>query len=712
MPKFGKQGCQLLFPFLLWCQPVQAEDLFELSLSQLKDIKVEVASLFQDDALNVASSTAVITRQDWEARGYHNLSYGLETVPSISSNTTWGGTEVHAIRGFASELSVRGIAYQIDDVPLGTFVYTNTSYMFPRAPLGLLDQVEMIRGPGSTLYGTDAFHGVISYKLREASFDRTSVSIHGGTPQQWGATINNSTHDESWQVHSGLSAHSESEHDLAFSYTDPFSGEMETSQREQGWDAASAFFKARHGTISGNGGQWQGTLIANRYQGTEFQGVGRQFFKGFDGVMDVESLSWAQQGDTSSNDSSILIGRLGHEVLLDNDLQLKQRAYLWQSQQEWSFDNSQYPQTLTTLSGTTLNCRENEADTAALTLESLYCPHTLYQQADESRYGYEIMLKQAENRFNTQWVMGAGYDVIAIDDSRIYRRDLSGEQIANTVNRYQGAEREIGYLLAQGRTGFFDNQLLLTYGLRWDNYSDVSDHASPRLGLVHRFTEQWSQKLMYGHAYRAPSAIELIGSGPVLGNQNVRPETIDTTEYALMYRGSKHQFEGVIFYSDWKDAIALIATNNATQQQYTNLNRNRSKGLELSFKGIFAGGKYQFNASYIDSDTNSEDINYKAFPAVLNSIGYQYPLANWSLGWWQRNQWDYKTTDSIAEQSSSKAYYRTDLYMQYAMNSHYKISFGVFNVFDRSNILPSYYASEGGLPDYGRYGFIRLQAQL
>ena len=195
---------------LLACGSAQAnDDFFEISLFELQDIPVEVASLFEDSTLDVASSTASVSRSEWQNRGAVSLGQALEGVPSVFTNPVWGGSEAIAIRGFATELSVRGVAHSLDGIPLGSYTYSSPSYLLPRAPLNLLNQVEMIRGPGSTLYGNDAFHGVISMELFNRAHNTGEVIVQAGDPGSYEVTAVNSYNNNKWHVHTGGSLQSE-----------------------------------------------------------------------------------------------------------------------------------------------------------------------------------------------------------------------------------------------------------------------------------------------------------------------------------------------------------------------------------------------------------------------------------------------------------------------------------------------------------------------
>lgn len=686
---------------LLACGSAQAnDDFFEISLFELQDIPVEVASLFEDSTLDVASSTASISRSEWQNRGAVSLGQALEGVPSVFTNTVWGGSEAIAIRGFATELSVRGVAHSLDGIPLGSYTYSSPSYLLPRAPLNLLNQVEMIRGPGSTLYGNDAFHGVISMELFNRAHNTGEVIVQAGDPGSYEVTAVNSYNNNKWHVHTGGSLQSEGGHDLAFTYTDPYTpNTIGTSSREQGFENASAFLKATYGKVSGKRGKFAFTAFHNDFSANEFQGVGTQFFSRIPLSFDVESTSIAGGQDESDSENSLSLLGFSHEILLKNDLQLKNHAYHWQSQQEWAFDNSNYPDTITTLSNITIPCKADQNDGNS---NPLYCSHTLYQGTEETRKGFKTQLKQAENRFNTQWVIGAGYDEIEITEGRFERINEQGITSQLATSPYIGSKRELGHILLQARTGISNDQLLVTYGARWDYYSDVKNHISPRLGLVYKTNHALTQKLLFGHAYRAPTALEKFGSGSVLGDENLKPETIETYEFINIYRQPNYEIEAVIFYSEWDNAISLVEVSTV-QNQYKNNNYNESKGLELSLRSQLNHTTINSQLSYTESENKTDGIDYVAFPEWTGSVNIEHPITQETLkvGMWQRVMLNYHLNDTNTD-NDEKSYHRTDLYLNWRMNTRFSLTANIQNVFDKQNTLPSYYGSEGGLLDYGR----------
>lgn len=130
-------------------------------------VKVDVASLFREDALRVGSTVASIDAATWEKAGARRMHEAFDNEPSVMSYTTLGGAPAMAIRGYTTSfLSVRSLATMIDGVPLTTLSFGTALYGIPNWDLGTLDKIEIVKGPGSAIYGTDAFCGSMRQERR------------------------------------------------------------------------------------------------------------------------------------------------------------------------------------------------------------------------------------------------------------------------------------------------------------------------------------------------------------------------------------------------------------------------------------------------------------------------------------------------------------------------------------------------------------------
>ncbi|MFC3151232.1 TonB-dependent receptor plug domain-containing protein [Litoribrevibacter euphylliae] len=678
------------------------EDFLELSLEDLMDIKVTVASLFEESALDVASSVSVITQEDWQARGSRRLGDVLETVPSVHTTTTWGGGETIAIRGYATELSVRGVAFSLDGVPLNSYVYATTAYDKAIMELDFMDRIEMIRGPGSALYGTDAFHGVVSYSLEKDKGDYLNTRLAAGNPLYQQGSLTSGWQLGNTQINYGLAYRKEDNHNLRFDYTDPLDGSNGEGSRDQGYENTSGYLSVINGDLEQ--GMFTFKAFLNHFNANEFTGIGSQFFQTIPAFFDVESSSLARQGDLTDNDSDFALVSSSYEQSLEHQVTIKAQLYYWESHQDWEYDSNFYPTELTTLGGTTLPCKSTFDSP---TPNPVYCPHYIYQSADEDRLGANLHIKQNNQTLNTQWLIGLGYDHQSVNDSRVHRVTPEGFTRNRYDNPYQGDTRNTRHLIFQAKTGFLSEALHLVYGVRWDDYSDVGSHTSPRLGAIYTISPSLTTKLMYGHAFRAPTAIERKGSQTtVLQNTDLKPETIDTYEWSLIHNTKHHQTELVVFTSEWDDAIALVPSGQGTSNIYQNMNNNKSWGVELLHTWLINQWSTTFNTSYVESKNDTDNVDYEAFPSIITNLGVQYQLRSMDarIGFWQRMMWNYTEADPSPgfAPDDTKDYYRTDLHYQHRLNDQIEVFSDVSNVFDRDNTLPSYYGSEGGLPDYGR----------
>ncbi len=133
----------------------------------------------------------------------------------------------------------------------------------------------------------------------------------------------------------------------------------------------------------------------------------------------------------------------------------------------------------------------------------------------------------------------------------------------------------------------------LTVGVRHDHFTRFEGTTNPRVGLVWRFIEDAQLKLLFATAFRAPNFFELFTSNnPVLlGNPNLDPEKINTFEVGVGYNFTKH-IKGNInyFYNRIRDRIVRVPVR--TGRQIQNSGGARIQGIEAEFKADFGNDNY------------------------------------------------------------------------------------------------------------------------
>lgn len=697
----------LLFVALVFCHAPhtfaeQAESsLFELSLAELVNIKLSVASVFEASELDVASSVSLLKHEDWENRGARRVGDALESVPSVLAMPTWGGAEAIAIRGYATELSVRSVTNMLDGVPLNTLTFGTSFYDKPIISLGLLDRIEVIRGPGSTLYGSDAFHGVLAYQTRNFDKDHDEVRVDTGAPSYTATRWLSSSSLGEGRLHSGIATQHQGRQGIEYAYTNPYSSEREAGTREHSFSDVSAFLTYETGDLLN--GYWRLNTYTSHYESADQAGIGTQFFVGFADTANLSSASVVRDLDHSDQDSDFWLGQVDYARQLSDSLEVSAQVYHWESKQEWRFDNRRYLETFGPFSCLT------EPDPAAV--YPFYCPHELSQGSKERRSGFESHFNQAFDTFDTKFVYGLGIDQLKIKQSYFRRISPDNDVYVDGTSSHEGKKRTIRFAFLQGSTEFLDQKWQLVYGMRIDDYSDISSHRSPRLGLIYRVNPDWVSKWLYGHAFRAPTAIESEGGvDGAVPNPHIKPSEIDTYEWINIFSHHNGQTQLTAFSSHWDDAIILTPTGSGNDNQYVNTGKNAAYGLELSTRHQIERWTLQSASSYVRSRNKDSDLEYGAFPKWLLTFDLQYQLPDLPLllTLHERIMASYRQSDTLGMDISDKSgnYYRTDIGLRYRLpgksSSQNHLYLTVRNLWNKDNTLPSVYNAEGGIPDFAR----------
>ena len=693
-------------PSLSFAADASQDSLFDLSIADLQATRVTAASLFDESERDTASSVTVLESDEWTKTGARRLSDALEAVPSVATYPTWGGAEAIAIRGYATELSVRGLANTLDGVPLNSYAYATSLYDKPIINLAHLDRIEVIRGPGSTLYGSDAFHGVIARQLKESDQDAVSATVRVSESNYADASAFVSKGIDGARVNAGVAITRQNDQDLAYNYTSPDDGLQYASERAYDYKDVSMF-----STISGEFSartRYKFTAYIDDYRADGFPGQGRQFFARLPSIFDLKSASLTEDNDYTDQNSNFWLGAFDVAHDIGKAFSLEAKIYHWNSEQEWIFDNSRYPTSLTTLSNTTLPCKN--AANAGVNPNPIYCPHGLTQSNEEHRSGLHVYMKSQQRHFDTQWAVGFGRDRLKIEQTDFRRVALDGEILLDQENPYLGSRRTIDFALFQAKTGFVDDRVQLVYGLRADSYSDLDTHLSPRMGAVYQVSERYTTKLLYGHAYRAPTAIERLGSVQgTVANPDIEPEIMDTLEWVNSFYGQSYSLETTLFANRWKDGIVLVPTTPPLNQ-YVNTGQNESYGVEFVARRQIELLRLEGSASFVDSRNMDADTDYVAFPTWILNLegGYRFFGTDLELILKQRIMLDYAESDylGVTKPESADDYFRTDLSLVQGldlvgMSGNHSAFLHVYNVFDQDNVLPSLYNSEGGLVDRG-----------
>jgi outer membrane receptor for ferrienterochelin and colicins len=184
----------------------QEASLDELSLEQLLEVVITSASKRAENINEAPSVMQVITSEDIRKLGANNLRDVFERATSVQ---TFGSTmipeNVVSIRGQGLQHENNHVLLLLNGRPFRESVASGlVASMLAGFPIDLIESIEIIRGPGSVLYGTSAFSGVINIKTKSAdTLGNGSASTSYGSFNSFTLQGHGAAASEDWNVVAG-----------------------------------------------------------------------------------------------------------------------------------------------------------------------------------------------------------------------------------------------------------------------------------------------------------------------------------------------------------------------------------------------------------------------------------------------------------------------------------------------------------------------------
>jgi iron complex outermembrane receptor protein len=153
-------------------------DLTELSLDELAALEITTVARTPEMVSRTAAAVFVITQQDIRRSGATTLAEALRLAPGVQVSRINANQWAIGMRGFASRLS-RSVLVLIDGRTVYTPLFAGTYWEVQDVLLEDIERIEVIRGPGGTLWGANAVNGVINIITRSAK-DTHGTFLEGG----------------------------------------------------------------------------------------------------------------------------------------------------------------------------------------------------------------------------------------------------------------------------------------------------------------------------------------------------------------------------------------------------------------------------------------------------------------------------------------------------------------------------------------------------
>lgn len=561
----------LLLPLCSHADIANEDETLELIYGSERMVSIATGS---EQLLYKAPAIAsVISRQDIENSSANNLNELLEMVPGLHiSENYFAGDAIYTMRGFFRDPDA-GMLFMINGTVINT-LQNGSRFSSLRLPLNNIEQVEIIRGPGSAVYGADAFVGVINIITRQHQKGQ-EYGVQLGSFSSRSAWLQNNFKLGQWESHASLqyqASHGDSgrmiNRDLQ-NFLDNITGSNAGLTPAPLPDAFNVLdLELNFSYAHWNMNQW---LWLNNNQGNGHGIPGLDVIDP-DGKLDSRaSLSSLQYQNSRFTDNWSLNMRLSY---LDYRNNKKQFLLPAGSIAPVGNDGNLFTSGIRNVSfpsGMINKTNSNEQQTHA-EITGFYYGWNNHSLRLSSGYQMQKYREDEARNFGPA-VLDAG-QATALSQTT----DISNPANASLPD----GERQVRYISVQDEWDFITDWTLTT-GIRYDNYSDFGSTTNPRLALVWQTNYNLSTKLLYGRAFRAPVYRELKLQNQLgfNGNEKLQPETIDTLELSFDYRPSEKLRGNLSLFGQRAKNLIYAVEDTTIANTFTFENSGTQEGIGM-----------------------------------------------------------------------------------------------------------------------------------
>jgi iron complex outermembrane receptor protein len=161
------------------------EDLTTIGLDALMniDMRVTTATRRSQKVSSVPAAVYVLTSDDIKRSGVRHLAEALRMAPGVEVARVSGNRWSVSIRGFNQQYSAFCLVL-LDGRPIFTPLFSGVFWETLDVPIEIVDRIEVVRGPGSSVWGANAVNGVISITTKQAKENLGTLFATGGGNQE------------------------------------------------------------------------------------------------------------------------------------------------------------------------------------------------------------------------------------------------------------------------------------------------------------------------------------------------------------------------------------------------------------------------------------------------------------------------------------------------------------------------------------------------
>lgn len=516
----------------------------------------------------------VLIGKDLERRGVRNLVEALELVPGFLHSYLG-----RSMRGIGDWLFTSKIKYLINGKPYNRAI---TGDILPEFfPVEMIDRIEIIRGPGSVLYGKWAYTGVVNIVThkdltRLYSYVATFDTFKGGGS----FSLSDSEKDYNLSLNFNINKNNPSGVELG---PDLLHGtHLEAISQAPG--PVNDRMKNIYGDVKFN---YKGLYLSSYWV---YNSSGS--FYGLTGML-------PEFDDLRHYDERIGLVEAGYEnEFIDF---LKSKVYIGYREQSGGWTDLQLmPPSPVYPDGMTMTNRNR--------IEHYYGGlEFLWEGWEDHKLLIAMESEIITSKDKDIWHI-IPYDPVTLEPVSEPTK-FTGDK--NWL--YEDFNRNIFSLVMEDQYAVTE-RLTLTGGMRYDKYNDIGGTLTSRFSAVFQVNNNHILKTQYAKAFRPPTFVEMYMQNTELrGDQSNDSEVVHTYEFEYLYTRNRFNSKLTLFFSEYKDLLGIA------DPYYSNVGDGLSKGAEFEVVwNMFKPLTLDANLSYVDT---REDTTYGEIPGAATWLG-------------------------------------------------------------------------------------------
>ncbi|WP_273728525.1 TonB-dependent receptor domain-containing protein [Brucella gallinifaecis] len=635
---------------------------------------VVTASSIATSAKDAPASVSVLSQEKLQQRATPDISEALRTVPGVNVGFGSDGTRGISIRGMGSGYTLILIDGKRINAGLTTLRHYNGDLNW--VPVDAIERIEIVRGPMSTLYGSDALGGVVNIITKKSADTWT-----GSLTTEWIQPESNAT-----------------------------------------------------GSTKKISAYVSGPIVPNELAFTAYGSIGRQKPSnpsehddiqtpgGIDDYDYTAKLSWTP----TANQLFEIEGSTGKE---------KYRPYLG----DGAIDTSKTSIRRTTGSLRHVGEWDFGTSTITAFIENADNHHNTTDRLGVVTGDTTINVKSYSLDGKLSMPVDFWFEQDLTIGGEVRREEMSDPENLGKPNSVTGTTGSTDTSMWAAAV-FVEDQiklrddLKLTTGLRIDQHEEFGTHASPRIYLNYDFNENLTFKAGWAQAFKAPNLRQLNpnwvqtsrgrGCGAVggpcemVGNPDLKPETSNSFELGGVYQSDKWDASLTYFYNEIDDKItsarqaSLITGDGTKYVQQINIDRARTQGFEGGLT-VYPLPDWTWNNSFtylIESKNLETGMPLSADPeySIHSEVTWQARenlSVTGSVDYYGK-QVDYVISPETLVAQNVKPYAVANASFKYDPTKHFSLRVGVNNLFDTQP------KSESNYVENGRSYFVSLTSKF